>query len=60
MREGDWKLVMKYDTSRMELYNPTDDRAEKQNVAASHPEIVERLLSMYIGSVKEGNDKGRQ
>jgi arylsulfatase A-like enzyme len=48
VREGDWKLVQNSDGSRRELYNEADDRPEKQNVAASHPEIVTRLSKMVL------------
>jgi N-acetylgalactosamine-6-sulfatase len=43
IRDGDWKLVMNYDGSRKELYNIPQDRAEQNNVAKPHPEIVEKL-----------------
>lgn len=48
VREGDWKLVMEYDKSRMELYNIADDRSEKKDVAAGHPEIVARLSKLAL------------
>jgi N-acetylgalactosamine-6-sulfatase len=46
VREGDWKLVMNRDASRVELYNPAEDRAESENLAKSHPETVARLSKM--------------
>ena len=39
---------MKYDTSRAELYNEADDRPEKHDVAASHPEIAARLSKLVL------------
>ena len=55
--EGDWKLLLRYDgkdttkyrnvhswdTARLKLYNLGEDPHEKNEVAASHPDIVERL-----------------
>ena len=46
VREGDWKLVTNRDASRVELYNPAEDRAESENLAKSHPETVARLSKM--------------
>lgn len=53
MREGDWKLLMNVeDTTKRSpgtvipgpfLVNLKVDPSEKTNVAASHPEIVDRL-----------------
>ncbi|MGE3316300.1 MAG: sulfatase, partial [Planctomycetaceae bacterium] len=43
IREGDWKLLMNPDRSRVELYQMADDRMELSNVAAANPEIVDRL-----------------
>jgi arylsulfatase A-like enzyme len=47
VRKGDWKLV-KYNVldpekTTTELYNLSTDLGEKNNVAAQHPEIVEKL-----------------
>jgi len=46
VREGPWKLLrrgLKRGEPRLELYNIGSDRAETTDVAAEHPEIVERL-----------------
>ena len=57
--EGDWKLLLRYDgtdttqyrvlhqwdTARFRLYNLTDDPHEQKDLAALHPEIVERLTA---------------
>lgn len=43
VREGDWKLLMNPDRSRVELYNIPSDPSELNNRAAEHPEVVERL-----------------
>jgi hypothetical protein len=55
--EGDWKLLLRYhgadttgyrvlhtwDTAPYRLFNLKNDPAEKNDLAAAHPEIVERL-----------------
>ena len=46
VREGPWKGLVrsvKEGNGRMELYNLSDDPRESTNVAAEHPDIVERL-----------------
>jgi arylsulfatase A-like enzyme len=43
IRDGDWKLLMQWDGSGIELYDLASDRSETTNVAASHPDIVEQL-----------------
>ena len=46
LRDGDWKLVSFRGTA-WELYHVPSDRAETKNVAAMHPEIVERLVKTW-------------
>lgn len=43
VREGDFKLLMNPDRSRLQLYDIVRDPAELQNLAATHPEVAERL-----------------
>lgn len=43
VREGQWKLVTNKELNRTELYNIENDWAEKKDVAAEYPEIVEEL-----------------
>jgi arylsulfatase A-like enzyme len=43
VREGDWKLIKWYEGNRIELFNLKDDIGEKNNVAASHPDVTKRL-----------------
>ncbi|MEW6302998.1 MAG: sulfatase-like hydrolase/transferase [Verrucomicrobiota bacterium] len=42
VRDGDWKLVTD-GAKRTELYRLSEDRAEANNVASKHPEVVARL-----------------
>ncbi len=44
VRQGDWKLVVK--KGKPELYNLADDIHEDHDVAAQHPDIVERLVNV--------------
>jgi len=57
VREGQWKLLMNPDRSRIELYNIPADPGETLNVAAQNPDIVERLakkLSVWESLLPEG------
>lgn len=46
LRDGDWKLVS-FQSQPWELYHIASDRAETKNVAAQHPEIVERMAKTW-------------
>jgi hypothetical protein len=48
VREGDWKLAMTYDASRVELHQLVNDRAEAQDVAREHPDVVARLSKLAL------------
>lgn len=43
IRDGDWKLLLNPDRTRVELYDLPRDPMQVGNVAAAHPEIVARL-----------------
>ncbi len=43
IREGDWKLLMNPDRSRVELYDIPRDPTQLNNVAEKHADVVERL-----------------
>jgi N-acetylgalactosamine-6-sulfatase len=45
VRAGKWKLLLNPDRSRVELYDIPGDRMELANVAAQHPDVVERLAN---------------
>jgi len=46
LRDGEWKLVS-FQSQPWELYHMPDDRAELHDVAAQHPEIVQRLSKQW-------------
>ena len=46
VRDGRWKLVSKY-TEPWELFDMEADRTELHNLAAVHPDIVQRLVARY-------------
>jgi len=48
VRDGDWKLAMTYDASRVELHQLINDRAEAKDVAKENPEIVARLSRLVL------------
>ena len=60
VRDGEWKMIRFFaqpdKPERVELYNLVADIGETNNVAASHPEVVERLLQ----NMKEAHRINRQ
>lgn len=48
IREGDWKLLMNPDRSRVELYDIPRDPSELNNLADRKPEVVERLSKTVL------------
>jgi N-acetylgalactosamine-6-sulfatase len=48
IRDGDWKLLMNPDRSRVELYDIKADPAQLDNVAQQHPEVVEKLAAQVL------------
>jgi arylsulfatase len=46
LRDGEWKLVS-FQSQPWELYHMPDDRIELHNVAAQHPEIVQRMSMQW-------------
>lgn len=61
VRDGDWKLLHSpieskpgdLDTGKFMLVNMRTDSSETINLAAQHPEIVQRLKAKYEGWIKE-------
>jgi arylsulfatase A-like enzyme len=52
LRDGEWKLVS-FQSQPWELYHIATDRAETSNVAAQHPEIVERMAKTWHAMSKD-------
>jgi N-acetylgalactosamine-6-sulfatase len=48
IRDGDWKLLMNPDRSRVELYDIRRDPTQLDNVADKHPEVVARLSKQVL------------
>ncbi|MEQ8789092.1 MAG: arylsulfatase [Pirellulaceae bacterium] len=55
LRLGDWKLVAAKGDA-WELYNLADDRAETNNLAAKHPDRVEKMAQLW----KQREDEFRE
>jgi arylsulfatase A-like enzyme len=53
IRDGNWKLLINPDRSRVELYDIPHDPTEMANVADRRPRIVERLASQVLAWQKE-------
>jgi uncharacterized sulfatase len=46
--DGEWKLLCEYDGSSPQLHHLPSDPCESRNVAAHHPEIVQRLTAALL------------
>ena len=53
IRDGDWKLLLNPDRSRVELYDVRRDRMQVDNVAAGNPEVVARLSNEVLAWQRE-------
>lgn len=54
VRDGDWKLIERYEDGHAHLYNLTDDIGERTDLAAGQPERVARMradLHRWYGTV---------
>ncbi|HEU4391237.1 MAG TPA: sulfatase-like hydrolase/transferase, partial [Blastocatellia bacterium] len=54
IRSGKWKLVSKY-PDRWELYDIAADRVERNDLAATHPDIVRKLSVEWEAWAKRAN-----
>lgn len=43
IRNGDWKLIKRYEGKEFELFNLADDLGEKEDISLKHPEKVKQL-----------------
>jgi N-acetylgalactosamine-6-sulfatase len=48
MRDGNWKLLMNPDRTRIELYDVPHDPAEMSNLADKQPEVVKRMSGQLL------------
>ncbi|MEZ5277638.1 MAG: sulfatase-like hydrolase/transferase [Opitutaceae bacterium] len=48
IRDGEWKLLLNPDRSRVELYSIPDDPTELNNLARDRPDVVERLSAIAV------------
>jgi arylsulfatase A-like enzyme len=48
IRDGDWKLLLNPDRSRVELYDVRRDRMQVDNVAVQQPDVVARLAEKAL------------
>ena len=48
IREGNWKLLMNPDRSRIELYDIPRDRLQVDNLAKQQPELVTQLAAKLL------------
>ena len=48
MRDGDWKCIVNYDGSHLELYNIKTDKFETTNVAETYPKVAEKMSKQCI------------
>ncbi len=53
VRDGDWKLLLNPDRSRVELYDVPKDLTQLNNVAEHHPDVVARLSEKVLAWQKE-------
>ncbi|MBI1355047.1 MAG: sulfatase-like hydrolase/transferase [Acidobacteria bacterium] len=54
VRDGDWKLIERYEDGSIELYNMAEDLGETTDLSAERPEVAARLrglLADWRGSV---------
>ena len=54
VRSGNWKLVSTYPNG-WELYDMSADRVERNDLAASHPDLVRRLAAEWDAWAKRAN-----
>jgi len=56
MRDGDWKIILKGNMEKCELYNLRDDIAEENNLAEKEPERLARMKKKFL-EINEGVEK---
>lgn len=56
VRQGDWKYVRRGPSRPAELFNLKTDIEERENVAKSHPQVVEQIERLLSGVRTEARD----
>jgi arylsulfatase A-like enzyme len=54
-RMGKWKLVLRHDRNKWELYDMNVDRSEINDISEDHPEIVQELIKGYHAWAERSN-----
>lgn len=54
-RNGDWKVIYRYLTKKWELYNLAEDLGEKTDLAATHPDVLQKMAAELIAAHKAHN-----
>jgi arylsulfatase len=58
VRQGDWKIrweIKPFGKGDWELFNVTEDPAERKDLSASRPEKVRELVALWDAYVRENN-----
>ena len=53
IREGDYKLIRRYDDESLELYNLKQDLGERRNLATAEPKVARRMAGKLNAWLKE-------
>jgi len=57
VRDGQWKLIERFEDNKLELFNLNDDIGEKYNLANKHPDITKKLHEKLKKWQKQVNAK---
>ena len=55
VRKGDWKLVYRMRSGKLELYNLKTDIGEQRDLSSAHPELVKELAAELSSKLREWN-----
>ena len=55
VRKGDWKLVYRMRSGKLELYNLKTDIGEQRDLSSAHPELVKELATELSSKLREWN-----
>ena len=58
LRRGDWKIVATGKDAPWELYDLSQDRSERHNLADKHPEVVRELADLWTARDAEYTKQG--